>query len=84
MYKIELDDDLLTLVDEDAHGCDGFVFDATRRWDAVETLLAYLRVRLFRWRRRGRSPGRPHWELAGAAARVASAMALPICPSILR
>jgi hypothetical protein len=41
MYEIEFADDLMTLVDEDGHGCDAFVVDPTRPWDAVETLVRW-------------------------------------------
>ena len=40
-YEIEMVDDLMTLIDGDGHGCDAFVVDAARPWDAVETLLAW-------------------------------------------
>ncbi len=41
MYEIEMVDDLMTLIDEDGHGCDAFIVDPARPWDAVETLVAW-------------------------------------------
>jgi hypothetical protein len=40
-YEMEMVDDLMTLIDGDGHGCDAFVVDPARPWDAVETLVAW-------------------------------------------
>jgi hypothetical protein len=37
-YRIEFDDDLMMVLDDENNGHDAFEVDADRPWDAVETL----------------------------------------------